>query len=900
MVKKFLLISFIACLAVHSAGCASFMKSYQSKEILHEGRNYANKRQYALAEASFLDALSYNPGNTEAWISLGDIYFIMDHYEEAKHSYEEALKHNKEAFGAYAGLWKVRLEETGYPEEARKEVKKEIEDFISSVEKNPEGLMAAHEGFSFLHEYEEALQLAKNIVALVPDEEDLSTLATYTSEELLRERDVEKRLKMIEEFRRLFPFSKEVPLVNTLKLSMAAKDLKDKEALFQYGEEWIRDAPDNRRANFSVAYWYTQEGIALDRAVLYLRKALSLIADPDPADKPDHYSEAEWRKDLIKTKGIYYDTLGWAYYKMGRYKQAEKTYRRGTRYLDYDPNLYYHLGQLLEEKGDTDGAIKSYIQALKSGENKEAEERLMNLLTKGGEPIYKLFAKEEGITPFTDVTGEAGLSDIKAIRVAWGDYNNDGYEDILLNGSILFKNNGNGTFTNVTSEAGIIAIPGANGGVWGDMDNDGHLDFYTFASGSGTFDRFWVNNGDGTFRDITGTAVQNPDPYPTEAAAWGDFDNDGFIDIYLANYEKPLLTTVERARCLPDRLLHNSGNRTFTDVSATAGTVSPENMCGRGVNWGDYDNDGDSDIYVTNYRLDPNFLWQNNGDGTFSNMAEETGVEGHEEKGYYGHSIGAEWGDYDNDGDLDLFVSNLAHPRYIGISDKSMLLENQGPYLSSPLLYKRGDSANYRFKNRFADSGIRFEETPADPSFADYDNDGILDLYFTSTYKGRKSFLYKGNGDGTFTDVTWLAGVRVDDGWGNAFADYDNDGDLDLLVASSGGVRLFRNDGNDNHWLQVRIVGRESNRAGIGARVTVVPSEPSTNTLPPHGGGTGWGGLQLREIQGGKGSGNQHSLPVEFGIGSYSGSVDVEVRFPSGKVIRVTGINTNQMIVVEE
>ena len=919
MVKKFLLISFIACLAAHSAGCASVLRSCRSKDTLQRGKTYANKRQYAQAESAFLDALRYNPMNTGVWVSLGDIYFTMDHYEEARHAYEEALTYNKGAFRAQAGLWKVYLETTGYTEEARKEVKKEIEDFISSVEKNPEGLMAAYEGLSFLHEYEEALQLAKDIVALVPSEEDLSSLATYTSEELLREKNVEKRIKMIEEFCRLFPSSKEIPMVNTLKLSIAAKDLKDNEALFQYGEEWIRDAPDNRRANFSVGYWYTQEGIALDRAILYLRKALALITNPDPADKPEHYSETEWRKDLKRTKGIYYDTLGWAYYKMGRYKKAEKAYRRGTRYLDYDPNLYYHLGQLLEEKGDMDGAIRAYVQSLKSGENKEAEEKLRKIVSTDFEkckhcpvpiledndynmdrPLYKAFAGKEGITPFTDVTGEAGLSDIKAIRVAWGDYNSDGYEDILLNGSILLRNNGNGTFANLTGEAGLIATPGSNGGVWGDIDNDGYLDFYTFASGPGTLDRFWANNGDGTFRDITTTAVKDPDPYPTEAAAWGDYDHDGFIDIYVANYEKPLLTTVDRARCLPDRLLRNNGNRTFTDVSATAGTVSLENMCGRGINWGDYDHDGDLDIYVANYRLDPNFLWRNNGDGTFINAAAETGVEGSEQEGYYGHSIGAEWGDYDGDGDLDLFVSNLAHPRYIGTSNKSMLLENQGlhPLPSGEREGVRGGIGVFRFMNKFGDSGIRFEETPADPSFADYDNDGILDLYFTSTYNGRKSFLYKGNGNGTFVDITWLSGVRVDNGWGNAFADYDNDGDLDLLVAGSGGVRLFRNDGNDNHWIHVQVVGRESNRAGIGARVTVVSSEANP-PIPPFTKGER-GGLQIREVQGGKGSGNQHSLPVEFGLGHYDGTVDVEVRFPSGKIVKLSGISTGQKIVVEE
>ncbi|MBI5756547.1 MAG: CRTAC1 family protein, partial [Nitrospirae bacterium] len=201
---------------------------------------------------------------------------------------------------------------------------------------------------------------------------------------------------------------------------------------------------------------------------------------------------------------------------------------------------------------------------------------------------------------------------------------------------------------------------------------------------------------------------------------------------------------------------------------------------------------------------------------------------------------------------------------------------------------------------RFGKSGIRFEETSADPSFADYDNDGILDLYFTSTYKEKKSFLYKGNGDGTFTDVTWLADVRVDDGWGNAFADYDNDGDLDLIVAGGNGVRLFRNDGNNNHWLHVRVVGKESNRAGIGARVTITPG----NIYPPPLWGRGRrgreGGIQIREVQGGKGSGSQHSLPVEFGLGNYSSPLDVEVRFPSGKIINLNMVTPDQMIVVEE
>ncbi len=929
MVTKLLLVSIAILTALTGTGCLSLFNSYRSNLHLERWEGLSHKRQYDKAEKAIERALEYNPENVKAWIALGDIYLITEGYIEARYAYEEALRLDRDAFDAYSGLLAVDLEESGYSDTIKDRVSKEIETFRSEGEKSAERLMAVFNVQNFLHEYDKAAITAEEIMKLSPGEKISKSLSNYLFEELITERDVEKRLLKSERFLSTFPSAKEAVMVNHLRLGSVQKDLKDSDLLFSLGEEWIRKEPDSRRANFSVGYWYTEEGIALERAVTYIKKALDLIVNPDPADKPEYYPEGEWLRDLDKTTGTYYSTLGLAYYKLGRKEMAEEAYRKGTQYLEYDNNLYFRLGNILEEKGDTEGAVNAYIQALKSGEHPEAEERLNaiqkaqlpttdnenTLPFKGRDRVGMGGLDREGITSFTDVTEHAGLTGAGSGRIAWGDLNNDSYEDILLDGHILFRNNRDGTFTNITNAAGITYHSGANGGVWGDIDNDGFIDFYTFATGKNNIDRLWRNNGDESFTDITMSAFTEPDHYPTEAAAWGDYDNDGFIDLYLANYEKPLNETIARGMGHPDRLFHNNGDGTFEEVSIKTGLTLRENMCGRGVIWGDYDNDGDQDIYVSNYRLDPNSLWNNNGDGTFSNKAEEKGVEGNETEGSYGHTIGSEWGDYDNDGDLDLFVSNLAHPRYIGYSDKSMLLENQGP-------------PYYNFINRFGDSEIRFEETSADPSFIDYDNDGFPDIYFTSTYKNKKSFLYKGSGDGTFTDVTWLAGVRVDDGWSNAFADYDNDGDLDLAVGGGEGLRLFRNDGNENHWLHVRVIGHESNHSAIGARVTISPAETTPNQVRHpelvSGSHTTQGQeilktmlkqvqhkvrddrkmesfrRQIREVQGGKGSGSQHSLPVEFGLGNYNGLLDVEVRFPSGKTARLNGITPDQMIVVDE
>lgn len=621
------------------------------------------------------------------------------------------------------------------------------------------------------------------------------------------------------------------------------------------------------------------------------------------------------------------------------YAEAVEEARRAMSFLDVtmddeETGAAYHftLGRALEGMGEYDGAMREYLSALVAGGRQNrwparADTAASRLLS------AEFAAEASGLTlvefarlrlrydgpVFSDVTAEAGLSDRRESRVAWGDFDGDGYDDLLLNGRVLMRNDGDGTFTDVTEAAGIGGT-GTNGGVWADIDNDGDLDFYaTSGATSGELtDRLWVNRGDGTFEDATAAALAEAgsgddqragahvpgseaepadgegaaagaagpeavrgmaDQYTTEGAAWGDYDADGLVDLYLASYERPRTGDfTDYGVGFPDILYRNVGGGKFVDVSEEAGIVPPfgRHLSGRGVNWGDYDNDGDLDIFVSNYRLQENFLWRNEGDGTFRNVAPELGVSGNETDGWWGHTIGSEWGDFDLDGDLDLVCANLAHPRYIDVSDRTMLLRNEG-------------APSWGFTDARAAAGIKYAETHSDPSWGDVDADGDLDLFITSIYGNCGTFLYRNLGRGRFEDITWLAGVRSFNGWGAAMSDYDLDGDLDIAVASGSGFHLFRNDGPAgggrlNHWLEVVVKGTESNAAGIGARVTVTQD----------------GRSQIREIEGGKGTTSQHSLTAFFGLGGSSEPVDVEVRFLGGGVAAATGQGVDRRLVIVE
>ena len=460
--------------------------------------------------------------------------------------------------------------------------------------------------------------------------------------------------------------------------------------------------------------------------------------------------------------------------------------------------------------------------------------------------------------------------DLPAIgaRVAFGDVDNDGLDDLMTSGPRLLRNLGDGRFEDVTGSAipgGVVN--GSSGGVFGDYDNDELLDYF----GEGVGEVLLHNNGDGTFTDvIEGSGIDDlqevrdcngdgmPERSPTEGAAWVDLDGDGFLDLYLANYE--CSSEFDSYQNYADRFFRNQGDGTFVDAGAEVG-ISTALHAGRGVTVADLDRDGDTDIFVSNYRLDPNFHYENQGNGRLRERAADLGTQGDRVSGAYGHTIGTAVGDLDNDGDFDLVSANLAHPFYYHFSDKTQVLLQSG---------------NGTFRNDAERRGIQYRETHSNPVLFEADNDGDVDLFITCIYAGRDSDFYENDGAGFFTLRNLESGLVVQNGWGAAAADIDNDGDVD--VAASG---LYLNRGlGDGHFLQVRAVGVGTNTSAIGAVVEVRAN----------------GRNQLRAVSGGSGTTSQDSLVQHFGLGDATEAERITVRFPYGESVTIQNVAADQRV----
>ena len=525
-----------------------------------------------------------------------------------------------------------------------------------------------------------------------------------------------------------------------------------------------------------------------------------------------------------------------------------------------------------------------------------------------------------GVT-FVDVAEEAGLrfqhvSGSKEKRyileamgsgIAWLDYNRDGWPDLyLVNGgrwpellqgksrvsNALYRNNGDGTFSDVTEKAGVGDRNWGMGVAVGDYNNDGWDDLYLCNYDS---NRLYRNNGDGTFSDVTARAGVG-DRRWNMSASFADYDNDGWLDLYVTSTVRFDHRNPPPMECLygamvvhcgplglatdPDVLYHNNGDGTFTDVSEKAGIAGVTPCYGLGVTWGDYDNDGDSDIYVANDQT-PNFLFRNQGDGTFEEIGAHSGAA-YSDDGVAQGSMGVEFGDYDHDGFLDLFLSNFS-------DEYNTLYRNLGDGSFRDVTY----SAEIAFPSwRLLGWGV---------GFVDFDNNGGEDLFvanghlfpqienfrLNTTYY-QHAQMFQNLGKGRFREVSaGLDRMKPRSSRGVACADFDNDGDVDVAVNNLDGKPwLLRNEvgSGAGHWLSLRLEGVRTNRRAIGVRATVRIE----------------GSRLVREVRGGSSYQSTHDLRLHFGLGAAKTIDSLRVRWTDGKFQRFEEVEADRRYRLKE
>jgi ASPIC and UnbV/FG-GAP-like repeat len=481
------------------------------------------------------------------------------------------------------------------------------------------------------------------------------------------------------------------------------------------------------------------------------------------------------------------------------------------------------------------------------------------------------FQTDGGVRRLENIAGRVGLG-ARGANMSGGcivdDFTGDGLLDVFYStkdptqGCALFVNRGDGTFEDRSAHAGLEPQVGALNCNHADYDNDGDLDVLLLRGGWENPRRpsLLRNEGEGRFTDIT-IAARLCEPIASQAAAWADFDCDGHVDLYIGGEFQPK-NPDPRNR---GRLYRNNGDGTFTDVADSAGVRN--DRFAKGVAWGDYDDDGRADLYISNLGQ-ANRLYHNNGDGTFTDVAEPLGVT---EPNY---SFACWFWDYDNDGRLDIYVTG-SHATLAEIILSQLGRPTGG---ERPRLYHNEGG---RFTDVTRDVGLDRVWLPMGSNFGDIDNDGFLDFYLGT---GSPPYSYvvpnvlmHNVGGRRFEDITIASGTgHLQKGHGVSFADWDRDGDLDLFLESGGAVPgdkahnvLFENPGHGGHWLTLRLVGTRSNRAAIGARVRVGLSGPD-------------GRRSIHRVIGGGSSFGNNPLTPTIGLGRAEAIDAVEIIWPDG------------------
>ncbi len=605
---------------------------------------------------------------------------------------------------------------------------------------------------------------------------------------------------------------------------------------------------------------------------------------------------AEWKADYELAKTIepallpdIEEALGATYL---HWSEMENGVYSKSRDLDIFPPL--HPKASFEKKDESKLAIEYFLKYLEQRPNDLEVRWLLNLayMTLGEYPegvpaAYRIsekdFQSKQNIGRFVDVASATGLN---VLRDAGGlivdDFDNDGLLDVVVSSQNVcepirfFHNNGDGTFSDRTAQAGLLDQLGALNIVQADYNNDGCMDILMLRGGWEFPQRKSLlrNNCDGTFTDVTEASGLGISVTSTQAAAWADIDNDGYLDLFIANEHSP------------SQLFHNKGDGTFEEIGHAAHI--DQTAFSKGVAAADYDGDGFPDFYVTNQN-GVGFLYHNNGNLTFTEVGRQAGVQAPT----YGF---ATWFfDFDNDGWPDLFVNN-----FMTSIDETLKTYVGGQHNEETLkLYRNKHDGT--FEDVTAQIGLDKVFMPMGANFGDVDNDGYLDIYLGSGNPSMTALLphvlLRNNGGKSFEDITQSSGTgELHKGHGIAFADLSRGGVEDIVAEIGGAIpadhhamRVFENPGSTNDWLNVRLVGVKSNREALGAQIHVTVQD---------------GKQQPRSIYrtvGQASSFGANPMEQHIGLGPNAGAVTLDIWWPASNTRQhFTGITRNQFIEVKE
>lgn len=530
--------------------------------------------------------------------------------------------------------------------------------------------------------------------------------------------------------------------------------------------------------------------------------------------------------------------------------------------------------------------------------------------------LFRDVSAKAGVTGITTCGSneKTAIIEVNGSGACWLDYNNDGLLDLfVVNGSTLpelrthgvaphsgaasylYRNNGDKTFKDVADEAGVSGHAWGTGCAAADFDNDGWVDLFVSNVGECFL---YKNRGDGTFAQIAKHAGVNGKFSWYTGAAFGDYDADGFLDLYVAAYLDPTQMIKEQQSCTwrglkvycgppgmkgaPDVLYHNNGNGTFGEVTRQAGVEDQSLLFGFTASFDDFDNDGKVDIIVANDR-GRNYLYHNLGTGKFEEVGEIWGLA-YPIEGIAQANMGVAIGDYDRNGTMDVFVTTFSDEHYT-------LFKNAG---------------NQTFMDVSTETGVSLPTLPFlgwGTFFADLDNDGWLDLFTANGHVypqvdhvtgfkegfAQRPLIFRQSGPGRFSELGNLAGLETVRGYssrGAAYADFDNDGDLDVLYTNLGGPpTLLENISSPVcSWITIKLVGTLSNRDGIGARLKLTSGDL----------------IQYATVRCGESYLSGNDPRVHFGLGARKTIDELEIRWPSGQTDKILSIGINQIVTAQE